>query len=463
MKSRNNHETLLIKNGILVNPAGKPKGAQDVLVKGGKIYAIGKSLKEENAGVLDASSCWVCPGFMDMHVHLREPGFEYKETIATGTLAAARGGFTAVACMANTLPCADNRSVIEFILKKAGAEGHVKVHPVGAVSRGLEGKELSDIGEMKQTGIVALSDDGKGVQNSGLMRHAMEYALMFHLPVISHAEESALAACGVMHEGFASTRLGLRGIPAAAETVMVARDILLSEMTGCALHVAHVSCRHSVQLIREAKKRGVKITCEVAPHHFSLADRMLGNYDTSLKVNPPLREPEDILELRRGLKDGTIDCIATDHAPHAVEEKEVEFDRAPFGLIGLETAVGVAIKYLTTPDWTKFFEPYIFTNEWKFSHDGEERELCLSPEELVEKFSVNPRKILRAGSGVLEEGGEADITVIAPDETWNVHAPSFASKSRNCPFNGWQLKGKARAAIVGGGVAWNEQKAPVRV
>lgn len=459
MKNKNNNEgLLLVKGGTLINPAGEHKGAQDVLIRDGKIDRIGKSLKDENAEVLDASSCWVCPGFLDMHVHLREPGCEYKETIASGTLAAARGGFTAVACMANTSPCVDNRSVVEFIQKKAKSDGAVKVYPVGAVSRQLEGKELSDIGEMKHAGIAALSDDGKGVQNSSLLRRAMEYAGMFNLPIISHAEDAELVSCGVMHEGFTSTRLGLRGIPSMAEVVGLSRDILLSEMTGCPVHIAHVSCKRSVELIRDAKKRGIKVTCEVTPHHLSLVDRMLDSYDTSLKVNPPLREPEDILELRRGLKDGTIDCIATDHAPHAVEEKEVEFDKAPFGLIGLETAVGVLMKYVMTPDWTRFFEPYVMMHEWKFSRDSEESELCLSPEEFVQKLCVHPRDVLHVGGNALSCGENADITIIDPEETWRVDVSSFASKSKNCPYHGWELKGKARAVVVDGVVVFHVQR-----
>lgn len=457
MKNNNNNEGLVIKGGLIVDPSGKHKGNMDVLIKDGKISRIAKSIQEEKYEVFDASHCWICPGFFDMHVHLREPGFEYKETIATGTLAAARGGFTAVACMANTFPCMDNRSVVEFVVERARAEGSVKVFPVGALSRRLEGNELSDIGEMKEAGIVALSDDGKGVQSSALLRHAMEYANMFSLPVISHAEDVHLISCGVMHEGFTSTRLGLRGIPPAAETVMLVRDILLSEMTGCPVHIAHVSCKHSVELIRDAKKRGVRVTCEVTPHHLSLVDRMLDSYDTSLKVNPPLREPDDILELRRGLKDGTIDCIATDHAPHAVEEKEVEFDKAPFGLIGLETALGVLIKYVTSPDWTQFFEPFVKKQEWSFSYGDEESGLCLSPEELVQKLSLNPRKILGVGGGLLAEGEDADFTILEPEKTWLVDAANFASKSRNCPFNGWTLKGKAKATLVNGKLVWNEE------
>lgn len=461
MKEKEKQNTLLIKGGTPVQPGGKNNGSMDVLVKDGTIIKIAKHIAEENCEMVDAAGCLVCPGFLDMHVHLREPGFEYKETIASGTLAAARGGFTAVACMANTQPCVDNRSVVEFIRKKAGAEGHVTVYPVGAVTRGLEGNELSDIGEMKEAGIAAISDDGKGVQNAAILRRAMEYASMFSLPVISHAEERHLAACGVMHEGFSSTRLGLRGIPPEAEAVMAARDILLSELTGCAVHIAHVSARGSLRLIRDAKKRGLRVTCEVTPHHLSLVDRMLETYDTSLKVNPPLRGPEDILELRRALKDGTIDCIATDHAPHAVQEKEVEFDKAPFGLIGLETAVGVVIKYLTSPAWTDYFEPFVKKSEWKFKNDDEERNLCLTAEEIVQKLSVNPRRILNAGGGALEEGAAADISVIEPEREWLVDVSAFASKSRNCPYHNHILKGKARASIVSGRVAWQDK--PVKV
>ncbi|MEK6697625.1 MAG: dihydroorotase [Nitrospirota bacterium] len=417
---------ILIKNGHIIDPANKIDEKLDILVSDGKIAKLGKpgSLAGNGARVIDAAGKIVVPGLIDMHVHLREPGFEYKETIATGTAAARAGGFTSVCSMPNTNPVNDCRSVTEFIISQAAKEAAARVFPIGAITKGSKGEELAEMGELHQAGCVAISDDGKPVMNAAIMRRAMEYSKIFDLAVISHCEDASLSAKGVMNEGFVSTELGLRGIPAAAEDVMTARDIALAGLTGCRLHIAHVSTAGSVRLIREAKQRGVKVTAETCPHYFTLTDEAARGYNTMAKMNPPLRTAEDVAAIKQGLKDGTIDVIATDHAPHGMDEKSVEFDYAPFGIVGLETALGLTFKLV------------------------QEGTLALS--EAVRKLSMNPSEILKLNKGSLASGADADITIIDPNVEWTVDAAQFISKSKNTPFNGWKLKGRAVQTMVGG-------------
>jgi dihydroorotase len=417
---------ILIKNGHIIDPANKVDGKFDLLVAEGKIAKLGKpgSLPSNGAQVLDAGGKLVVPGLIDMHVHLREPGYEYKETIATGTAAAKAGGFTAVCCMPNTSPVNDSRSVTEFILSQAAKEGAARVYPIGAITKGSKGEELAEMGELHDAGCVGVSDDGRPVMNAAVMRRAMEYSKIFDTAVISHCEDASLAAKGVMNEGFVSTELGLRGIPDAAEDVMTGRDILLAELTGARLHICHVSTAGSVRLIREAKQRGVKVTAETCPHYFTLTEDAVRGYNTMAKMNPPLRTAEDVAAIRQGLKDGTLDVIATDHAPHALDEKSGEFDAAPFGIVGLETSVGLSIKLV---------------------HEG-----VLTMPQLIERMSATPARIIKSGGGTLSAGAVADITIIDPNIEWTVNAGEFKSKSRNTPFDRWKLKGRAVQTIMGG-------------
>ncbi|WP_027718147.1 dihydroorotase [Desulfovirgula thermocuniculi] len=429
-------DRLLLKGGRVVDPVEKKIWTADVLIDGGRIAALGPDLEPAGAAVMDVRGKLVCPGFIDMHVHLREPGYEAKETIETGSRAAARGGFTAVVCMPNTDPVADNKAVIAYIKARAEQLGLVRVYPVGAITRGSRGEELTEMAALKEAGAVALSDDGRPVSSASVMRRAMLYARMVGLPIISHCEDTSLSAGGVMHEGYMSTILGLPGIPAAAEEVMVAREIILAEHTGCRVHIAHVSTAGSVRLIREAKSRGVPVTAEATPHHLTLTHRAVAGYDTSTKVNPPLRSEEDVQALREALADGTIDVIATDHAPHTPEEKEVEYQLAPFGVVGLETAVGLV--------WTELVGTGI-----------------LSPVEAVCKLSLNPARILGLPGGVIRVGGEADITVIDPHAEEVVDPSAFASKGRNTPFAGRRLRGLPVATIVRGRVVFSRGLAVV--
>jgi dihydroorotase len=370
----------------------------------------------------------VCPGFIDMHVHLREPGQEHKETVATGTAAAVAGGFTAVACMPNTRPVNDNAGVTDLILRKAADAGLARVYPIGAVSRGQLGEQLADIAELKQAGCVAITDDGHPTATALLLRRALEYAGMFGMPVVEHCEDPTLKGDGVAHEGFHASRLGLRGIPGACESLGVERGVLLAELTGSAFHVAHMSARGSMRAVRKAKEAGVRVTCEVAPHHFTLTDEALGSpvpYDTNTKMNPPLREAADRDAMLQGIADGTVDVIATDHAPHHYDEKKVEFDRAPFGIVGLETAVPLSFDRLV--------------------HSG-----VIPLRRLIELLSVNPARVLSLPGGTLSEGAAADITVLAPDLPVRIEAAKLRSRSKNTPFDGWQLRGGVAATIVGG-------------
>jgi dihydroorotase len=420
--------SLLISNGLIVDPAQDLEEVRDLLVEDGRITGLepAGTIPAEGREVIDARGLVVAPGLIDMHVHLREPGEEYKETIESGTKAAARGGFTGVACMPNTKPVNDAHAVTRFILDQAEKHGKARVYPVGAISQGSLGKNLSEYGELKETGCVAVSDDGWPVMNALLMRRALEYARTFDMLVISHAEDLDLRGDGVMHEGKVSVRLGLKGMPAAAEDIMVYRDIRLARLTGSRLHIAHVSTAGSVAIIREAKLSEMGITAETAPHYFSLTDEAVEGFDTNAKVNPPLRSEWDRQAVLEGLADGTLDAIACDHAPHSVLEKDLEFNAAAFGLIGLETSLGLSLRLV---------------------HEG-----VLSLSQLIAKMSTNPARILGILGGKLAVGSPADITIIDPNREWTVDTAQFASKSRNCPFQSWNLKGRAVMTVVGGKV-----------
>src|SRR6266481_7607791 len=420
--------SLLIRSGRVIDPANNVDAVQDLLIEHGKIVRLGRSLEAPaDVEVVDATGKIVCPGFIDMHVHLREPGQEYKETVASGTRAAAAGGFTAVACMANTSPVNDNRSVTDYILAKAQDEGAARVHPIGAVTRGLRGEELAELAELAESGCVAFSDDGRCVMNADLYRRAMEYTLPFGAPLISHAEDATLSRGASMNEGVVSTETGLPGQPAAAEDVIVARDILLAELTGAHVHIAHASTAGTVRLVRDAKARGVRVTAEVTPHHLVLTEDAVRSWDANTKMAPPLRTKRDVEALIEGLADGTIDCIATDHAPHALSEKEGEFDRAAFGIVGLETAVAVALDRLVRPG-------------------------LLPLATLIARWSRDPARLLNLPGGALTPGAAADITILDPDAETTVDPARFHSKSRNTPFAGWTLRGGPWKTIVSGKV-----------
>jgi dihydroorotase len=417
---------MLIRGGRVIDPANQIDAVQDVLIEGDTIARVGPSLAApEGAEVVDAAGKVVCPGFIDVHVHLREPGFEYKETVATGTRAAAAGGFTAVCCMANTHPVNDTRAVTDYILEQARTVGSVRVHPIGAVTRGLGGKELAELAELAEAGCVAFSDDGQCVMNAALYRHAMEYTLPFGLAVISHAEDTHLSRGGCMHEGVVSTELGLPAVPAAAEEVMVARDLILAELTGAHLHIAHLSTAGAVRLVREARARGVRVTAEVTPHHLVLTDEAVRSFDPNTRMNPPLRSKRDAEALLEALADGTIDCIATDHAPHALSEKEGEFDQAAPGVVGLETAVAVLLDRLVRPG-------------------------LLPLPTLVARMSRDPARLFNLPGGSLRPGAPADVTVLDLEAEHTVEPARFRSRSRNTPFGGWTLRGGPWLTVVGG-------------
>ena len=427
--------TLLLKGGRLIDPSRKTDGDADLLVKDGKIVKTGKDLlprgkKPSDVEILDLSGKWVVPGLIDMHTHLRQPGFEYKETIASGSEAAVTGGFSSVACMPNTNPVNDSRSVTEFIRRKATECGLANVYPIAAITMKSDGSLLSEFWDLKDAGAVGFSDDGKSVMNASLMRRALEYASSLDMPVIVHCEDKNLSSGGVMHEGSVSTELGLTGIPAIAEDVMVARDLLLAEFTGAAVHIAHVSTAGAVRLIRDAKVRGVRVTAETAPHYFSLTDEAIYNFDTNAKVYPPLRSLQDRTSVREGLSDGTLDVIASDHAPHARTDKEVEFDYAASGLTGLETSLALSLRLIA---------------------DG-----VLTLSDLIEKMTINPAQILRIPKGTLAVGADADITVIDPEKVWTVDRTLFCSRGKNSPFHGWTMKGKAVLTMVGGVIRYRD-------
>jgi dihydroorotase len=422
-----------IKGGRVIDP-GNLDGIMDILIADGNIVEIKKEGFADDeypeARIIDASDKIVTPGLIDMHVHLREPGHEYKETIETGCLAAAFGGFTAICCMPNTNPVNDCRQVTEYILQKAQSANTVRVYPVAAISKGSKGDGLCEYAELKEAGAIAVSDDGNPVKNSQLMRRALEYSKGFDLPVISHCEDLYLAAGGAMNEGGVATQLGLAGIPNASESIMVMRDIALCELTGVPVHIAHVSTRESVRAIKDAKKRGIPVTAETAPHYFSITDGAVKEYNTNAKMYPPLRSGQDREAVCRGIADGTIDVIATDHAPHSFIEKQVEFDRAANGIIGLETSVSLALKLV---------------------ENG-----VISMAVLVEKMSTNPARILGLENNLLI-GRPADITIIDPERSYRVNADNFKSLSRNTPFDGWNMKGKAVLTMVGGNVVYQDE------
>ncbi len=419
----------LLKGGRVVDPVNGIDGVYDILIDGDRIARVGRDLPVDGAQVIAIpKGLVVCPGLIDMHVHLREPGQEHKETVATGTGSAVAGGFTAVACMPNTEPVNDNANVTAYILARAAEANLARVYPIGAVSRGSKGELLADIADLRQAGCVAITDDGHPVATALLLRRAMEYAGMFDMPVVEHCEDQTLKGDGVAHEGFHAASLGLRGIPGACEALGAERGILMSELTGTAFHVAHMSARASLRAVRNGKAAGIRVTCEVAPHHFTLTDEALGTpipYDTNTKMNPPLREAADRDAMVSGIADGTVDVIATDHAPHHYDEKNVEFDRAPFGIVGLETAVPLALDRLV--------------------HAG-----VVGLSRLVELMSVNPARILRIPGGTLSEGAPADITILAPDLKVTIDAAALRSRSKNTPFGGWELRGGVAATIVGG-------------
>lgn len=428
---------VILTGARVVDPAQKIDSVTDILLDGGKIAKVGinlsKSLKskdlEKITKIIDLTGMIVVPGLIDMHTHLREPGYEYKETIATGSAAAVAGGFTSIACMPNTDPVNDNRSITEFILRKAAEAALTNIYPIGAISVDSAGLKLTEFWDLKEAGIVAISDDGKPVMNAALMRRAMEYASSLQLPIISHCEDVNLSADGLMNEGYYSTILGLRGIPSAAEEVMIARDILIAEFTRTPVHIAHVSTAGSVRLIRNAKKRGLRVTAETAPHYFTLSDETLQNYDTNFKINPPLRSKKDVEAIKEGLADGTIDVIACDHAPHGRTDKEVEFEYAANGISGLETSLGLSLDLINSKILT-----------WP---------------ELVAKMSLNPASILNLPKGTLKAGADADITVIDPQLKWTVDVQAFCSRGKNSPFHGRKMQGKAILTIVGGEIKFD--------
>lgn len=426
---------LVLRNGRVVDPSSGRDEIADVVVENGRILAVGRDCgasynPERDGQVIDCTGRWIFPGFVDMHTHLREPGFEYKEDIRSGALAAAVGGFTTICAMPNTNPVNDNRAITEMMVSRAKEVNLVRVHPIGAVTRKLAGVELTEVADLREAGCVAISDDGRCVLHSGVMRRALEYARTFDVPLVQHAEDHHLTEGAQMHEGVVSMRLGLKGWPRVAEDHIVARDLMLSEMTGARYHVAHLSTMGAVQLLREAKSRGIRATAEVTPHHLLLTHEGVMGYNTACKVNPPLREQKDCDALIAALADGTIDCIATDHAPHAPSEKECEFAEAPNGMIGLETAFPLLLQLV---------------------RDGR-----VSLDRLVRALTAGPAKIIGQPVGTLQVGAHADVAIVDPNDEWTVK--TFVSKSRNSPFVGNKLKGRVVCSIMGGAIVWQSSE-----
>ncbi|MGE5175836.1 MAG: dihydroorotase [Hyphomicrobiales bacterium] len=434
---------ICLRGGRVLDPARDVDRAQDLWIAEGRIAGLGEDApaavrNHPDAEVIDVKGAVVCPGLVDIHVHLREPGQEEKETIETGTLAAARGGFTTVACMPNTAPPIDDRPRVEYVIRRAAESGSARVLPIAAVTRGQMGEALTEIEDLVEAGAVAFSDDGKPVENAEMMRRALELTRPLGVPIIQHAEDPALKGSGVMHEGWVATKIGLKGIPDAAEAVMVARDALLAELTGGRVHVAHVSAARSVDIIRKAKARGIRMTGETTPHHLILTDEAVQGYDTNFKMNPPLRTERDREALIEGIVDGTLDCLATDHAPHTDIEKDNDFDTAPFGILGLETALGIYLRALVEP-----------------------KHLSLS--DLVLRMTRRPLEVLGRDGGTLAPGAPADVTVFDPTARWTVRAAAFGSKSRNTPFEGWELPGAIRLTLLGGRVTHRAEPAGASV
>jgi len=426
-------QTVCIQGGIVIDP-GHVNGRADVLIQNGKIMEVGYPLKQTitqdtTTVILDASGWIVAPGLVDLHCHLREPGFEYKETIATGSASAVAGGFTAICCMPNTQPVNDNEAITQFMLTKGQEAGKARVFPIGAITKNSDGKELANIGELVGAGCVAISDDGRPVMNSLVMRRALEYAKAFGVPVVDHCEDLHLTDGGCMNEGLVSTELGMPGIPDASEEVMVARNLALADLTGVHVHLAHLSTARSVELVRHAKAQGLPVSAEVCPHHFSISEEAVRGYQSNAKMNPPLRTNEDMLALKQGLVDGTIDVIATDHAPHAVQEKQLEFDSAPFGIVGFETALPLTLQLV---------------------HDG-----VLSLEQALDKLTRAPAQLFHLPVGSLSPGSLADVVIFAPEEEWVVDPEQFQSKSRNTPFGGVSVKGKVKMTLVDGRLVYD--------
>lgn len=424
---------LLIKGGRVIDPANKRNGIMDVLIDNGKVKKVEPNISESGAKSIDAKGLVVCPGFIDMHVHLREPGREDKETIETCSRAAARGGFTTIAGMPNTTPSADNQTVIEFVISKAKKEAVVNVLPIGTITKHREGKELAEMRDLKITGAVAVSDDGDTVKNPAVMMRAMQYSTMWDMPIISHSEETELSEGGVMHEGLVSTKLGLPGKPVSAEDVITARELVLAEQTGAKLHFAHVSTKGSVEMIRQAKKKGLNISAETCPHYYTLTDEAVIGYNPNAKMNPPLRSEEHRRAVVEGIKDGTIDVLASDHAPHLLNDKFIEFAYCENGIVGLETEVGLAMTHLVGKKVIKL-------------------------EQMIEKFTVNPAKALNLEKGTLSEGADGDVTILDTELENVIDANQFESKARNTPYKGWKLKGAPVYTIVAGKVVMKDRK-----
>ena len=425
---------IVVQNGVVVDPANGLEADLDLLIEEGVIRELGQPgrFTSVEAQRIDASGCVVAPGLIDMHVHLREPGYEYKETVLTGTQAAVAGGFTAVACMANTNPVNDNGTVTRFIVEQAHSAGLARVFPIGALSKGLHGEELAEIGEMIEAGAVAISDDGRPVMDANLMRRALEYCSMFDVPISVHEEDLCLSSGGSMNEGPTSVRLGIRGVPSVAEDIMVARDIALARLTRGRVHIAHISTRRAVDLVRQAKAEGLAVTAEVAPHHFTLTEEAVEGYNANAKMSPPLRLADDVAAMKEGLQDGTIDAIATDHAPHHRDEKEVEFDQAAHGVTGLETALSLTLHLV---------------------QDG-----VLSLSEAIRKLTVNPARILGLPYGTLSVGRSADLTLFDTQASWRVDPLASRSHSQNTPFAGWELTGKIRLTMVDGRIVYGDRE-----